>query len=79
MHLSELEVADRIEIFRHLAVDDSDVIDSNILGNIAISQFHAFVNFCDEVFAKKDLIDDVYYDPTSIACFKIRYRGEHEE
>ena len=57
--ISSLENADRVEIFRHLAADDSNSVDVNILASIACDNFHTFLDFCDKVFAEKDQIEDV--------------------
>ena len=57
--ISELVAADRIEIFKHLAVDELDGVQLNILDSIASKHFHTFLDFCDKVFSEKELIDNV--------------------
>lgn len=57
--ISELINADRVEIFRHLAVDELDGVHLNILDSIASKHFHSFLDFCDKVFSEKDSIEDV--------------------
>ena len=57
--ISELVHADRVEIFRHLAVDELDGVRLNILDSIASKHFHSFLDFCDKVFDEKDSIQDV--------------------
>lgn len=58
-NISELNNADRVEIFKHLAVDELNGVQLNILESIASKHFHAFLDFCDKVFNEKDLIEDV--------------------
>ena len=50
--LTALQNADRVEIFRHLAVE-SEEVDENILSSIACDSFHAFLDFCDKVFSER--------------------------
>lgn len=57
--ISELKNADRVEIFKHLAVDELNEVHLNILDSIASKHFHSFVNFCDKVFSEKDIIEDI--------------------
>ena len=57
--ISDLIVADRIEIFRHLAVDDLDEVQINILDSIASKHLHAFTDFCNKVFEEKDIIENI--------------------
>ena len=57
--ISELVHADRLEIFKHLAVDELDGVHLNILDSIASKHFHSFLDFCDKVFDERELIQDV--------------------
>ncbi len=57
--LSDLQIADRIEIFRHIAVNELNDIDLGILDSIATSYFEEFNEFCDKVFNEKDKIDTI--------------------
>jgi hypothetical protein len=57
--ISRLKNADRVEIFKHLAVDELDEVRLNILDSIASKHLQAFVGFCDKVFSEKDIIEDV--------------------
>lgn len=58
--ISSLRSADRVEIFRHLAVDQpNDGVNVEILDSIACDNFHTFLDFCDKVFAEKDRIEEV--------------------
>lgn len=59
LSVSELTCADRVEIFKHLAVDELAGIRLDILDSIASKHFHSFVDFCDKVFSEKDLIQDI--------------------
>jgi len=58
-NISELKNADRVEIFKHLAVDELSGVQLNILESIACKHFHQFLDFCDKVFNEKDSIQDV--------------------
>ena len=55
-NISALEYADRVEIFRHLAVDESGEINLELMDDIAFTHFHSFLEFCDRVFNEKDAI-----------------------
>ena len=57
--ISSLQSADRVEIFRHLADDGTNGIDTRILDSIACDNFHSFIDFCDRVFAEKEQIEDI--------------------
>lgn len=57
--ISSLTCANRVEIFRHLAVDQSQCVDLKILDSIACENYHAFSDFCEQVFAEKDRIQDI--------------------
>ena len=57
--ISTLQCADRVEIFRHIAVDELDGVQLDILGSIASNHFQSFLDFCDRVFSEKDLINDI--------------------
>ena len=57
--ISSLQVPDRIEIFRHLAVDEFDKVRLDIFDSIAGNHFHEFLKFCDKVFKEKDKINSV--------------------
>ena len=57
--ISGLVNADRVEIFKHLAVDELDGVRLDILDSIASEHFNSFLDFCDKVFSEKDLIEDV--------------------
>ena len=57
--ISELATADRVEIFKHIAVDELNGVRLNILDSIASKHFHTFLDFCDKVFSEKELIDTV--------------------
>ena len=57
--ISSLQSADRVEIFRHLAVDESGNVDGRILKSIVCENFDAFLGFCDKVFEEKDSIDEL--------------------
>ena len=57
--ISELVVADRVEIFRHLAVDELAGVRLNILDSIASKHYQSFLDFCDKVFAEKESIDNI--------------------
>lgn len=60
IEISELETADRIEIFKHIALDESEEIRDDILDAIASNHYHTFLNFCNSVFAEKTRIKSVY-------------------
>lgn len=57
--ISSLETADRVEIFKHLAVSELDGVNEEILSHISAEKFHAFHEFCEQVFQEKDKIEDV--------------------
>ena len=57
--ISELETADRIEIFKHIAVDELNEVRLDILDLIASKHFQTFTDFCDKVFSEKDKIKNV--------------------
>ena len=57
--ISTLSCANRVEIFRHLAVDASGDVDLHILDSIACEHYHAFLEFCDKVFEEKDRISNI--------------------
>ena len=57
--ISGLVIADRVEIFKHLAVDELDGVRVNILDSIASKHFHSFLDFCDKVFSERDLIANI--------------------
>lgn len=58
-NLSGLVVADRVEIFKHLAVDELDGVRLDILDSIAAKHLQSFLDFCDKVFSEKDSIESV--------------------
>lgn len=77
--ISSLRNADRVEIFRHLAVDQPDGgVNANILNSIACDNFHTFLDFCDKVFAEKDRIEEVSatLDDNNQLTFNIQYKNE---
>ena len=57
--ISSLSNANRVEIFKHLAVDDLDRVRLEVLDSIAVSQFHEFIEFCDKVYSEKDKIESI--------------------
>ena len=57
--ISSLQSADRVEIFKHLAVEEPDEVNLDILDSISCDSFHMFIDFCDKVFAEKDKIEDI--------------------
>lgn len=57
--ISSLKTADRVEIFRHIAVSELDGVSEEILSHISAEKFHAFHEFCEQVFQEKDKIEDV--------------------
>ena len=57
--ISGLVNADRVEIFKHLAVDELDGVRLDILNSVAAKHFHVFLDFCDKVFRERDTIEDV--------------------
>lgn len=57
--ISALTCANRVEIFRHLAVDVGGDVDLNLLDSIACDHYHRFLEFCDQVFAEKDRIEEI--------------------
>ena len=57
--ISDLIVADRIEIFKHLAVDELNEVQISILDSIASNHLQTFIDFCNKVFEEKDLIDNI--------------------
>lgn len=57
--LSNLQVADRINIFRQIAVNELNDIRVDILDSIATSHFNEFNDFCDRVFKERDKIDTI--------------------
>ena len=57
--ISDLVHADRVEIFKHLAVDELDGVRLDILDSIASKHFRSFLDFCDKVFGEKELIQGV--------------------
>ena len=58
-NISGLVNADRVEIFKQLAVDELDGVRLDILNSIASKHFHTFLDFCDKVFSERDSIEDV--------------------
>ena len=58
-NISGLVNADRVEIFKHLAVDELAGVRLDILDSIASRHFHRFLDFCDQVFNERDKIEDV--------------------
>jgi hypothetical protein len=61
-NISDLKTADRVEIFRHLAVNDFNCIDEKCLGCVSDKHLHAFLKFCDEVYAIKDTVAGISYE-----------------
>ncbi len=57
--ISKLKNADRVEIFKHLAVDELNEVHIDILDSIASKHFQSFLDFCDKVFDEKESIKDV--------------------
>ena len=57
--ISNLSNADRVEIFKHIAVDELNGVRLDILDSIAAKHFRSFLDFCDKVFSEKDLIENV--------------------
>lgn len=57
--ISGLVSADRVEIFKHLAVDELDGVQLDILNSIATKHFKPFLDFCDRVFDDRNNIEDV--------------------
>ena len=76
--LSSLQSADRVEIFKHLACDDSGDINMEVFDSIACDNLHAFLDFCDKVFAEKDKIEEISCSPDSESGirFNITYKSE---
>ena len=73
--LTALQNADRVEIFRHLAVE-SEEVDENILSSIACDSFHAFLDFCDKVFSERERIEEISCSRSSEnqLQFNIKYK-----
>ena len=57
--ISRLVNADRVEIFKHLAVDELDGVQLEILNSIASKHFHTFLDFCDKVYSERDNIENI--------------------
>ena len=76
--ISDLKSADRVEIFKHLAVNESDGVNVQILESIACDNFHTFLEFCDTVFDNKDRIDNIScsIDSDNKLKFDIEYKQE---
>lgn len=58
-NISGLANADRVEIFKQIAVDELDCVKLDILDSIASKHFHSFLDFCDKVFSEKENIVDI--------------------
>lgn len=73
--LSALQCADRVEIFRHLAVNDKNKVDIEIVDSIAGERYQAFLDFCDKVYCEKDKIKSIYCkkDTERQVSFHIHY------
>ena len=73
--ISDLTVADRVEIFRHLAVDDLDRVQLSILDSISSKHLDSFTDFCNKVFQEKELIDNISCTlKDGILYFDIQYK-----
>ena len=60
MEISTIKYANRVEIFKHLAVDELDgTVNLKILNSIACDNYHAFLEFCDQVYQDKDRIKEI--------------------
>ena len=70
--ISNLQCADKIEIFRHIAVSGGNDLNLDVLDSIATSQNHAFLDFCEKVYRERDKINDISYDLKE-HLFKIDY------
>jgi hypothetical protein len=74
-NISDLTIADRVEIFRHLAVNDLNIIDKTLLGYVSDKHLHRFLQFCDEVYEKKNLISSISYEiKDDEVFFNINYK-----
>lgn len=62
MKLSDLSTANKLVIFRELAVDNDNYIDSLVLDKICLTDnYNEFLNFCDKVYSDKDKINEISY------------------
>jgi len=62
MKISELSIADRLLIFKELAVDKDNYIDSLVLDKICLTDnYNSFLEFCDTVYSNKDKINEISY------------------
>lgn len=74
--ISSLQTADRLEIFRHLAVSDLNGVSEEILSHISSGKLHAFHEFCEKVFLERESIEDVStsIDQDGELQFDIQYK-----
>lgn len=73
--ISSLRSPDRLEILKHLAVDDSGKIDLGIFDQITGPKYDDFENFCDQVFQEKDKVKEVSCVPDADTLrFEIQYQ-----
>lgn len=57
--ISALQNANRVEIFKHIALTEMNDIDLEILDNISCNLYDSFMEFCDKVFQNKDNISNI--------------------
>lgn len=73
--ISSLRSADRLEILKHLAVDDSGKVDLGIFNQITGPSYNDFENFCDKVFQEKEKVKEVSCIPDADTLrFEIEYQ-----
>lgn len=58
-NISDLQYADRIEIFRQIGIDELNNVCLDIFDSIATSHYGEFLNFCNKVYEEKDRIKSV--------------------
>ena len=58
-NISDLQYADRIEIFRQIGIDELNNVRLDIFDSIATSHYGEFLNFCNKVYEEKDRIKSV--------------------
>lgn len=73
--LPDLQCADRIAIFRSIAVNDLDEVCAEILDHIADGEFQTFLDFCDQVYQEKDIIKSISCEISDGSLhFQIEYK-----
>ena len=76
--ISSLSCANKVEIFKHLAVDELNMVNVDILNAVATDYFHPFLEFCDKVYQEKDKIQDISCSIANNQCyFSISYKDNH--